>query len=151
MSYFFDRLTKRTAQDRRSDVLDQSLLPTWHFGLHEAVCEFIWEGIDCWTAGGCRAWINVSMSFNGSVSITTSIFGRMMRGWSCLMDRTFVTYFSVPCWRTGKNCVISESGYSVSGVAYVWGSLCRIHYLPCVVSANVCFSVYLHAVRLCPE
>lgn len=53
---------------------------------------------------------NISMSFNSAVSITTSIFCRMMRGWSCLMDRNVVKYFSVPCWRTGQNCVKSESG-----------------------------------------
>ena len=80
----------------------------------EFVCGCVGRGIDCWTAGGCRAWINVSMSFNGSVSITTSIFCRMMRGWSFLMDRRVVTYFSVLCWRTGQNCVKSESGYSMS-------------------------------------
>jgi hypothetical protein len=74
-------------------------------------------------AGGCRAWINVSMSFYGAVSITTSIFCRMMIRWLCLVNRRVVTYCSVPCWRTGQNCVKSESRYSMSGGAYVRGYL----------------------------
>lgn len=104
----------------------------------------------------CRAWIDVSVSFNGALSITASIFCRMMTGWSSLMERGVVTHFSVLCWRTGKNCVKSESGYFMSRGAYVrgclcLGSLCRIHSLPWTVSANVCSSVPLHTVRLCPE
>ena len=132
MQCVFLRSSKKrwNAHDGRSDrILDQSLLPTWQTCRLAGgrVRVYMWlseEGVDCWTAGGCRAWINISMSFNGAVSITTSIFCRMIRGWSCLVDRRVVIYFSVPCWRTGQNCVKSESGYSKSLGAYVWGSLC---------------------------